>query len=486
MNLYLEKIHTGRDAAAPRPRPLRFECLEARLLLSVSAEEQQFVYLLNLARHDPVAYQREAGLAVDLSGIAPRPPLAASDCLMQSAGLRSDEMAQHDYFGHHSPVTGDWPNKVARDQGYDLPSGWADDENYIESISAGDWYDQAAAPLHALIVDQGRSAAGHRRHLLGVDAFYAENREIGVGHAADPASSYGHYWTVHIARRDPAEVFVTGVVFNDGDGDGRYDPGEGLPGVTLQANNFSATTNDAGGFSLAVAPNRLYRIRASALNSAVLATGNVLVGDANVEVDIRSGISGAFVSFANQPTSAWTNPQNRLDVSANRDVEPLDALQIINHLNTTGPGQPALPAALAEPQPPFLDTDGDALVLPRDALLVINGLNRAPGGGEGESHAALGGVWLAWPAGPTTGSPARDATRSETLVWPVAKRAEVHPVPWPIAVLRSWSSERGDKSKKRLLASSRAELEATGEDLSGSFAANRSQRGTTGSTMWDG
>ena len=45
------------DAAAPRPRMLRFERLEDRLLLSVSAEEQQFVYVLNLARHDPAAYQ---------------------------------------------------------------------------------------------------------------------------------------------------------------------------------------------------------------------------------------------------------------------------------------------------------------------------------------------------------------------------------------------------------------------------------------------
>ncbi len=466
MNLYLEKTHTGRDAAAPRPRTLRFECLEARLLLSVSAEEQQFVYLLNLARHDPVAYQREVGLAVDLSGIAARPPLAVHECLMQSAGLRSDEMAQHDYFGHLSPVTGDWPNKVARDQGYDLPSGWADDENYIESISAGDWYDQAAAPLHALIVDQGRSTAGHRRHLLGVDAFYAENREIGVGYAADPASSYGRYWTVHIARRDPAEVFVTGVVFDDGDGDGRYDPGEGLPGVTLQAGDFSATTNDAGGFSLAVAPNRWYRIHASEPGSAVLATGNVLVGDANVEVDIRSGISGAFVNFANQPTSAWTNPQDRLDVSANRDVEPLDALQIINHLNATGPGQPALPAALAEPQPPFLDTDGDALVLPRDALLVINGLNRTPGGGEGESLTPGGGMWSTWPDRPATGSPAKDAAGTETLVRFVAQRPDVHPVPLPVAVLPSPPREAAaEVAAKRRCVLHRAESETTDEAL---------------------
>ena len=257
-----KKTFTGRDAAAPRPRTLRFESLEDRLLLSVTAEEQQFVYLLNLARHDPVAYQREAGLAVDLSGIAPRPPLAVNDRLMRSASVRSDEMAEHDYFGHQSPVTGDWPNKVARDQGYALPSGWSDDTNYIESIAAGDWYDQAAAPFNALIVDQGLPTAAHRRHLLGVDAFYAENREIGVGYATNPASTYSRYWTVHIARQESADVFLTGVVFADGNGNGRYDAGEGLPEVTVQAAGRVATTNEAGGFSLAVPPNGSYRISA--------------------------------------------------------------------------------------------------------------------------------------------------------------------------------------------------------------------------------
>ncbi|NLF73847.1 MAG: hypothetical protein GX575_32965 [Candidatus Anammoximicrobium sp.] len=379
----------GRGAAAPRPRTLRFENLEDRLLLSVTAEEQQFVYLLNLARHDPGAYQREAGLAVDLSGIVPRPPLAVNDCLMQSAGLRADEMAEHDYVAHRSPVTGDWPNRIARHQGYALPSHWPDDDNYVESIAAGSLYERAATPLEALIVDQGLPAATHRSHLLGVDEFYAENREIGVGYAADSSSTYGHYWSIHAARRESADAFLTGVVFDDGNRNGRFDAGEGLPGVTVQAGGRTAMTNEAGGFSLPVIPNGSYRLSAAGAGLAVPATANVLVGNENVQVDIVSGVSGAYVSFARDPVSAWTNPRNRLDVSDNQIVDPLDALQIVNRLNTVGSGPLSCADAPDDLLPPFLDTDGDGRVLPHDVLLVVNSLNRTVELPEGESNSAV-------------------------------------------------------------------------------------------------
>ena len=375
------------------------------MLLSVSAEEQWLVYLLNRARHDPAAYQNEAGLAVDLSQIAPRPPLAVNDQLMQSAGLRSDEMAQYDYLGHQSPVTGAWPNELARDQGYALPSAWPNDTNYIESIAAGDWYDRADVPLEALIVDQGLPAATHRRHLLGVDGFYAENREIGVGLATEPDSTYGHYWTVHIARRENADVFLTGVVFADSDGNGRYDAGEGLPGVTIQTNQATATTNDAGGFSLAVPLNGRYQVLASGPGLAVPVTGSAWVAGANVEVDIISGVPGAYLDFADAPTSAWTNPRDRLDVSDNQVVDPLDALQVINYLNTAGPGQLSLPDPGQGLLPPFLDADGDGEILPRDVLLVVNYLNRAGGGGEGERDPTTGENLLAWLPAPAASPP---------------------------------------------------------------------------------
>lgn len=380
-----KKTRTDRAAARARPRRLIFEPLEDRRLLSVSAAQQQFVYLLNRARHDPLAYQREAGLAVDLSAVAPRPPLAVNAALMQAAAEHAQEMATLDYVDHQSPATGVWSNQAARNAGYELPLAWPDDGNLIESIAAGTRYPQADLSLDALIVDQGVSNAAHRSHLLGIAPFYAENREIGVGLATRADSTYVNYWSVYIARREPTDVFLTGVVFDDLDGNGRYDAGEGLPDIIVQTLERATTSNAAGGFSLAVPADGRYRVLASGPSLAAPVSGSVAVGRDNVELDIISGQRGMFTDFSTMPTSGWTNPEQRLDVSDDRVVDARDALQVINHLNDAGAG--ALPDVSGWPAPrlPLLDVDGDGYVLPHDALYIINHLNQ-PGG------AAVGGV----------------------------------------------------------------------------------------------
>jgi hypothetical protein len=103
-----------------------------------------------------------------------------------------------------------------------------------------------------------------------------------------------------------------------------------------------------------------------------------------------------YLDFADTPTSAWTNPRERLDVSDNAVVDPMDALQVINHLNATGPAQLALPDLPGRMPPPLLDVDGDGHVLPHDALFVINYLNRTNNSGEGEGDETSGGNPPAW------------------------------------------------------------------------------------------
>src|SRR5688572_22041352 len=156
------------------------EELEPRLLMAAAPEEQLFVYLLNRARHDPVAYQQENNLPVDLAYVTPRGPLAVNEDLYESSEFHAVEMATHNYFGHQSALNGQWPNQMARNAGYVLPADWPNDNNYIESLAAGTNYSTASQPLNALIVDQGVPSLGHRNHLLGIDSFNADNREIGV------------------------------------------------------------------------------------------------------------------------------------------------------------------------------------------------------------------------------------------------------------------------------------------------------------------
>jgi hypothetical protein len=290
----------SRSNSARLGRRLGCEALEERILLSVTADEQEFVYFLNYARHDPAAYEIEQGLSVDLSGVEALPPLAVNDNLMASAQFHADELAEYDkdgsYFSHQSKVTGDWPNKMVRDHGYQLPDSWTDDANYVESLAAGTWYDSAQLVLNELIEDIGIDPPGHRIHLLGTSQFHSGNREIGVGYSYDAGSYYDYYWGIHATRTDPDDTFLTGVVFDDRNGNRMYDGGEGLAGVTVTAGTETATTNAAGGWSIEVSSD-VFTVTASGGAFEGTSMAIVPVGSDSVEIDFVSGEDWAIVNF---------------------------------------------------------------------------------------------------------------------------------------------------------------------------------------------
>lgn len=316
------------DPAHPCPRqPRRFP---ARLLLvaalvatvtavgagaaalagdSWTAEEQQFAYELNRARWSPVEVEAAAGLPAGT--IAPRPPLAVNDSLAAAAGFRVDEMAQYGYFAHQSPVTGDWPNKVARDFGYPLPPWFPDDENNIESIFGGSpWVDDA---LRAFV-----GSPSHRDHVMGQGGFAAYN-EIGVG-----ANLGKGLWGALIATDAYSGPFLTGVVFADADGNRRLDLGEGLPGVTITAGNQTTTSNAAGGWALRLPPGR-YKITATGGSFAGTAAATVRLGKYSVRVDFISGLRRpqirAYALCAGKaPTILGTAGRDRIQGTPGDDV----------------------------------------------------------------------------------------------------------------------------------------------------------------------
>jgi hypothetical protein len=77
---------------------------------------------------------------------------------------------------------------------------------------------------------------------------------------------------------------------------------------------------------------------------------------------------------------AWQNAINRMDVNFDGFITPIDALIVINRLNTQGSGTlDPTPNAPNIPQP-FFDVNGDGDVTPIDALIIINRLNtQGPG-----------------------------------------------------------------------------------------------------------
>jgi hypothetical protein len=78
---------------------------------------------------------------------------------------------------------------------------------------------------------------------------------------------------------------------------------------------------------------------------------------------------------ANQEVLSWTNPVQPLDVNDDSTISPIDALLIINELNTVGGHALTTPT---ETPPAFIDTNSDMFVSPLDALLVLNYLNTTP------------------------------------------------------------------------------------------------------------
>lgn len=99
---------------------------------------------------------------------------------------------------------------------------------------------------------------------------------------------------------------------------------------------------------------------------------------------IRYGFDSANVVAASGGSGgeAFTNSANAFDVNADGSVTPIDALIVINSLNSGG-----VTAGGEGEQAPkyYVDVNGDGTVSPLDALLVINRLN-VGGAGEGEGE----------------------------------------------------------------------------------------------------
>jgi len=86
-------------------------------------------------------------------------------------------------------------------------------------------------------------------------------------------------------------------------------------------------------------------------------------------------------------TAPWRNPTRRLDVNQDSVVSPLDALLIINFLNSGKGGVLRLVPAGTVASPPLRDVNGDHHASPIDALQVINYLNGGSGAGEATNEA---------------------------------------------------------------------------------------------------
>jgi hypothetical protein len=252
---------------------LEDRCVPAGMAPSV--QDQVFLELLNAARANPAAYGNSIGL--DLSGVAPSQPLAWDPLLIQAAEGHSQDMSTQNYFSHYT-LGGQDPGARITATGYSW-SSWG------ESIAAG--YASPAEALKALIIDAGVSDLGHRLHLLAMTPTFQGQTQVGIGVVLNGTGTYRDYYTIDTAQPySNHNAFVTGVVYNDANGNGLYDAGEGLGGVTVTVQGVgSMTTYSTGGYQFQVAPGT-YTVTFSGGNLVSPVTRSVTVGSTNVEVDV--------------------------------------------------------------------------------------------------------------------------------------------------------------------------------------------------------
>jgi uncharacterized protein YkwD len=290
---------------------LALEGLETRALLSgfsPSAIEQVYLEELDDARFNPAAYG--ASLGLDLSNIAPSQPLAMNTLLVEAARLHSQDMIARNYFAHVSPE-GVGPAQRIQAAGFDATG-------YAESIETNTNYTPKSQPfptdyaaqdsvssLADLVVDQGVADLGHRVMLLDIGGQFHADRQLGIGIATqDGTDSTGQFLsrltdtTIDLASTTDSDPFLTGVVFQDSAGNGKYEPGEGLSGVTITvANAGSTTTLDAGGYSLQLPPGT-YTVTASGGGLPAPITRTVVLGQDNVRLNFDEDPNGATLNAA--------------------------------------------------------------------------------------------------------------------------------------------------------------------------------------------
>jgi uncharacterized protein YkwD len=144
-----------------------------------------------------------------------------------------------------------------------------------------------------LFTDTTVPGRGHRSTTML--AFW---REIGIGISTGTDNGNGTTWqSLYIVQNFGTQTsntpFITGVVYNDANGNGFYDPGEGIGGVRVDVagSSFFAISTASGGYSVPVPGNGSYTITFSGGGQPTRQVNATIAGNLNSKVDYN--VAGA-------------------------------------------------------------------------------------------------------------------------------------------------------------------------------------------------
>lgn len=252
-----------------------------------SAEEQYLLELINAERAKVGAQ-----------------PLAFDGDLNEAAEGHSAWMIATDTFSH-TGSGGSTAGQRMSAAGYAFTGSWAWGENiaWATTRSPAGYQDEVQL-LHTNLMN----SSGHRANILN-DTY----REVGLGiEIGDYGGRQSMFVTEDFAKSGTS-TFLTGVAFDDKDGDKFYDPGEGLGAITVTAisstgTKYTTTTMDAGGYDM-VLPTGTYTVTFSGAGIATT-TMQATVGSKNVKLDLidpaTTGSGGGTGTPTPEPTPTPT------------------------------------------------------------------------------------------------------------------------------------------------------------------------------------
>ena len=215
--------------------------------------EQLMLELINEARANPSAEAARLqiglndGLTAGRIDTAAKQPLAFHPQLIQAARAHSDWMLSADVFSH----TG---------SGGSTPSDRAEAAGYSYGVGENIAYQSSSGALDVLAATHSNHdglfiSPGHRTNLM--DPGYTV---IGLGIREGQFDGWNAQMVSQSFSAGGDSVdsgpFLLGVVFDDKNGNDRYDPGEGLEGVRVEPDygGYSAVTSASGGYAVPLPP----------------------------------------------------------------------------------------------------------------------------------------------------------------------------------------------------------------------------------------
>lgn len=271
-------------------------------------DEQYMLELINRARANPTeegirlmdtddqsvqfAYQffniNKAATKAAFATYPQRPPLVFHPALTTAARNHTADMIQHNFQGHVSS-NGDQLNQRYQKVGYQSQGMFGEN---VAAYSNSVWHGHCG--LNVDWGEQNQIELGHRENIMNFKNYVYT--EIGIGitrtNGGLQQGTVGPYVVTQTFGMR-AVRYITGVVYNDANRNGFYDPGEGLAGVEVKPNRGThyAVTSASGGYAFPFTGNGAVTITASGGELAAPMTATVTFDGNNLKVDFAPASS---------------------------------------------------------------------------------------------------------------------------------------------------------------------------------------------------